>query len=209
MWPWQEAPWDFSIPTTAPSSDVSLFPLAGLELWIHTHLLPSFGQALAFPSFCPHPSFATEGIWCPPAPVTPCASPPWVVWELRAAPSLSQCQPTLQGGDKPELRGEFRGKQMDTNNSPVVFLESRFPKAAAGSSRSVPFPSHAAVALSQPGCPSLAQPPGMSAGHSGLLPAPTHSGHAQMFPHCSLWSCSEKQREARPRQPPAGTCSTR
>lgn len=174
--PGRKLPGTFPFPTRLLSSDVSLFPLAAPELWI----LSSPAQLWAkpgLPPLCSHLFFVTKGDLVSPSPrhhpvhsvTTPCLfsclSPGCFSRWLGSSGklhSLSRCQPTVQGGDKASggrAEGEFREKQMD--KSPVVFLESRFPKTAGAHGRLLSFcslPSHVALSLSHPGWFCLAQP---------------------------------------------------
>lgn len=109
--PGRKLPGTFPFPTRLPSSDVSLFPLAQPELWIHSSPAQLWAN-LSLPLPLPTPFLCHQrGVWCLPAPVTtlPTLSPMpplllhlpglffLVVWELWEAPSLSRCQPHSAG----------------------------------------------------------------------------------------------------------------
>lgn len=113
--PGRNLPGTFPFPTRLPSSDVSLFPLARPELWIHSspaQLWANLALPLPLPmSFlCHKRGFGVSQPLSPPCPHCPqrrlssCISlGSFSQWfgssgKLHPSPGVS---PTLQGGDKP------------------------------------------------------------------------------------------------------------
>lgn len=87
--PGRKFPGTFPFPARLPSSDVSLFPLARPELWIHSSPA-QFWANLSLPHLCPHLLFATKGVLVSPNPrhhpvqsVPSTASPPASPWAVH------------------------------------------------------------------------------------------------------------------------------